>query len=25
MDDLGLIRLCCRKSFFTAIDIVNEI
>lgn len=25
MDELGLIRLCCRKSFFTAIDIVNEI
>jgi len=25
MNELGIIRVCCRKSFFTAIDIVNEI
>ena len=25
MDELGIIRLCCRKTFFTSIDIINEI
>jgi len=25
MDDLGIIRICCRKTFLTSINIVDEI
>jgi DNA-directed RNA polymerase subunit N len=25
MDELGVIRLCCRKVFFTSIEIIDEI